>query len=48
MESSIFQWRGHYENTKNCSEGNMIGCIIFDVMGVIFTVGDDVEGLLIP
>jgi len=26
----------------------MIKHIIFDVMGVIFTVGDDVEGLLIP
>ena len=26
----------------------MIKFIIFDVMGVIFTVGDDVEGLLIP
>ena len=26
----------------------MIKTIIFDVMGVIFTVGDDVEGLLIP
>ena len=26
----------------------MIRFVIFDVMGVIFTVGDDVEGLLIP
>ena len=26
----------------------MIKFVIFDVMGVIFTVGDDVEGLLIP
>ncbi|MCL2167037.1 MAG: HAD family phosphatase [Clostridiales bacterium] len=26
----------------------MIKYILFDVMGVIFTVGDDVEGLLIP
>ena len=26
----------------------MVKYIIFDVMGVIFTVGDDVEGLLIP
>ena len=26
----------------------MIKFIIFDVMGVVFTVGDDVEGLLIP
>ena len=26
----------------------MIKFILFDVMGVIFTVGDDVEGLLIP
>ena len=26
----------------------MIKYVIFDVMGVIFTVGDDVEGLLIP
>jgi hypothetical protein len=26
----------------------MIRFVIFDVMGVVFTVGDDVEGLLIP
>ena len=26
----------------------MIKFVIFDVMGVVFTVGDDVEGLLIP
>ena len=26
----------------------MIKYVIFDVMGVVFTVGDDVEGLLIP
>ncbi|MCL2045352.1 MAG: HAD-IA family hydrolase [Oscillospiraceae bacterium] len=26
----------------------MIRYVIFDVMGVVFTVGDDVEGLLIP
>ena len=27
---------------------NMIKFVVFDVIGVIFTVGDDVEGLLIP
>ena len=26
----------------------MIKYVILDVMGVVFTVGDDVEGLLIP